>query len=132
MSRQFRQIELSDKALEAGLDSPLNWNSPGEYFAEIAAEPYALKRQLGIQFQYSFDQLDYLQVARLELASGKQITLIRHRGKRQNGILVSAGVADLATGDDLVAELVEALELDPVDITWRAPLFVEPPPRPQP
>lgn len=117
----YRQIRFSEEQLRAGLDSRLNWTSPGEYLAELRLEPAHLQEQFGIQFQPSFDQLDHLNVARVELPSKRQVTFIRHCGSPRAGTLVSADVKDIASSTDLVDEVLTALGMDPSHVTWRAP-----------
>ncbi|MBV9322913.1 MAG: hypothetical protein JO352_03875 [Chloroflexi bacterium] len=115
------QILLTDEQLEAGLDDKMNWPSPGENLMMLSVEPEDLASRFRIKFQESWDDLDYLKVARLQTRSGKQFTLVRHRGTPAPGVLVTVGTGELAAASDFERELMEALEVTPEQVVWRAP-----------
>lgn len=114
---------LTDEHLQAGLDDKINWPTPGENLMMLSLEPENLESRLGITFQESWDGLDHLRVARIQTHSGKQFTLVRHRGGPLPGIIVAVGMGNLASAADIEREVVEALELTSEEIAWRAPSF---------
>jgi hypothetical protein len=90
----------------------------GEPIAVLNAEPDELLRRFGLNFQQSYDDLDEVQVAVLELGSDRRVTLTRHRGSPTQGTVVEALPAEIAHGD-VLAQLGTALELKREDFAWR-------------
>jgi hypothetical protein len=125
VTKPFRQVLLAPERLDAGLDDPGNWSSPGEDLAVVGLEPEALERRLGITFQDSWDDLGDVRVARLELPTGHQFTFLRHTESPAPGTTVVARAEDLGVADDLQQELLNALDLRPQDLAWQAPAVVD-------
>lgn len=126
----YHQIYLTRSQLLAGLNAKINWQSGWEYIFEIDMTPEDLETELGIVFEESFDALDNLRVARIEVSSGSQYTLVSYNGRPANGTLVEADLSDIVREDDLIGEFTKATRIEMSRITWRAPTVV-PWPRPE-
>jgi hypothetical protein len=85
----------------------------------VRPEPEHLQEQWGVTFQDSYDGLDDLKVARIVLESGRQITLISHRGDVGQGILLVAQSEDMSDqSPDLLREFLDTFALDESEVTW--------------
>src|SRR6266581_1724856 len=96
MASPFRQVLLPMAQLAYGLtrrDEPEPTNEemvPWEPIAILVPEPDELHMLSGITFQDTFDQLDYVKVAVMDLISGRRIALIRHTRNTASGTEVHA------------------------------------------
>lgn len=139
----FHQTTLSYEELDYGLvtrtDRPLPPNFepvPWEPIAGFMLEPEDLERALGLRFQETFDGLDYLRLAILELSSGRRVALYRYRGARglllsilpQQFTLVESEMETVAGAvtDAVVREVLDVLTLDPGVVEWRHPRLIKP------
>jgi hypothetical protein len=142
--RRYRQIFLSPEELDYGLTirhdrprPPDHWEAvPWFPVAVLAEDPDALETRLGVTFQDTLDQLDYLRLVLLELPSGLRAALLRHRGAHGSGtdlyILPQQRVSVAALRrhmdaaidsiqDAVLTEIVEALGLDREEVDWVRP-----------
>jgi hypothetical protein len=138
---RYRQVVLSAEELEYGLTRrpdrpppPDHWEPiPWEPIAVLLAEPDALEPRFGIVFQDTFDQLDYLRLALLDLTPGLRVAFVRHRGMQVPGTsvyilpqqLVGAEALrqDLdraldSIQDDALRQIMDDLALRPEDFSW--------------
>lgn len=116
-----KQIRLPEQQLQSGLLEPIQGeNIPDEPIAVLALEPADLEKRLGIAFQQSFDNLDHVDIALLELDSRERFALIRHRGAPTpgTGVHVPHSQASARTLD----EIVKQLGLAPAELSWRKPM----------
>ena len=118
--RLFKQLELPKWQLEAGVYNPRNELVPWGAVAILRLPPDSLHERLGIQFDQSYDDLDFVKVALLELVrSGKRVALVEHVHAPVRGTEIHAEVDRPAAAKDLVNELTEALELAHGDLLWQ-------------
>src|SRR5579883_851489 len=81
MTVAFRQVVIPEDQVRQGLPKLPYWEVPATLpFAITKLEPLDLEDRLGIKFQASFDDLDFLSLAVLALPSGYRFSLIRHWG----------------------------------------------------
>ena len=141
--RVFKQVLLPQSQLAYGLtrrtDQPEPTVAelvPWEPVVVLVPEPRDLHARLGIAFQETHDQLDYLQLAVLDLASGRRIALIRHSRNPAPGTEVHVlprqftSATDLSGvmaaidchQDALVTETLSALGIDAQEVSWRRPI----------
>lgn len=114
----FRQVPLPTPKLEQGLSAFSNEDIPGVPVSMIAPEPSDLEHR-GIYFAQSFDDLDYVQVAVVQLNAGPRLALIRHQGNPMPGTEICAVDASAAS-HQAVATLAEILGVRRGDILWTA------------
>jgi hypothetical protein len=81
----------------------------------IAADPADLESRWGIRFDDSFDNLDYVKVAVVQLRDGPRLTLLLHRGSPVPGIKLCAVDASPASYD--AAQTLVTM-LSPHEIIW--------------
>ena len=93
------QVPLRLEQLEHGLAASSNEDVPSVPITMIAADPADLESQWGIHFDDSFDNLDYVKVAVVQLQAGPRLTLLRHRGSPVPGIELCAVDASPASYD---------------------------------
>lgn len=112
-----RQIQLTDDQLRAGLAAELNRDVPGNVELVINQEPQDLAERLGIEFQETFDNLDYVRMAVLELPGGNRVALLRHRGNPVAGTEVAT--AKSGVDQEFIETVLSSLGLDETNISWR-------------
>jgi hypothetical protein len=114
----FSQVPLRPEQLERGLAASSNEEVPSIPIAMIAADPADLESRCGIRFHDSFDNLDYVKVAVVQLRDGQRLTLLRHRGTPVPDIELCAIDASPASYD--AAQMLVTM-LGPLEISWRRP-----------
>lgn len=143
MIRAFKQVLLPQAQLAYGqtrrTDQPeptVEELVPWEPVATLVPEPDELHVRLAIAFQETHDQLDYLKVAVLDLASGRRIALIRHTRSPGPGTDVHVLPQQFTSATDLpgvmaaidrhqdalITETLSALGIDPQAVSWRRPI----------
>lgn len=85
----------------------------------IGRDLTALEQTYGFVFQDSYDGLDWLKLALLQLPSGTFVTLERHRGNPPLTTNVSVGYRSLRTFGDAMAELMDVLSLQESEVGWK-------------
>ena len=120
-TRAFVQVPLSDKALAGGLAALTEEEVPWWPVAIIALEPSEIEQKHHIEFYDSFDNLDYLKVAVLDMCSGVRVALKRHRGMPGPGTDISVSARHIHDYEPVVAEVADALGLHPDDVLWSRP-----------
>ena len=118
MLRPFSQVPLQPEQLEHGLAATSNEEVPSVPIAMIAADPADLESRWGLRFDESFDNLDYVKVAVVQLQDGPRLTLLLHRGSPVPGIELCAVDASPASYD--AAQTLVTM-LGPLEIIWRRP-----------
>jgi hypothetical protein len=139
----FKQVLLPRAQLAYGLtrrrDQPEPTMAelvPWEPVAVLVPEPDELHARLGITFQETQDQLDYLRLAMLDLASGRRIALVRHSRSPAPGTEVYVLPQQLTSATDLpgvmtaidrhqsalITETLNALGIDAGEVSWRRPI----------
>jgi hypothetical protein len=117
----FAQVPLSDQALSGGLAALPEEEVPWWPVAIIALEPFEIEQKYHIEFNDSFDNLDYLKVAVLDMCSGVRVALKRHRGTPGPGTDIGVSARYIHDYEPVVAEVVDALGLHPDDVLWSRP-----------
>jgi hypothetical protein len=115
----FSQVALRPEQLERGLAASSNEEVPSVPITMIAADPADLESQWGVRFDDSFDNLDYVKVAVLQLRDGPRLTLLVHRGSPVPGIELCA--ADASPASYNAAQTLVSM-LSPHEIIWWRPL----------
>ncbi len=116
-----KQIRLPEQQLQGGLLEPVQGEHiPDEPIAVLDLEPADLEKRLGIAFQQSFDNLDYVDIALLELDSHERFALIRHRGAPSPGTEIHVPHSQASARK--LDEIVRQLGLAPADLSWRKPM----------
>ena len=118
MLRPFSQVPLQPEQLEHGLAATSNEEVPSVPIAMIAADPADLESRWGLRFDESFDNLDYVKVAVVQLQDGPRLTLLLHRGSPVPGIELCAVDASPASYD---AAQTLVTTLSPHEIIWWRP-----------
>ena len=120
--RPFSQVRLRPEQMEHGLAASSNEEVPSVPITMIAADPADLESRWGIRFDDSFDNLDYVKVAVVQLQDGRRLTLLVHRGSSVPGIELCAVDASPASYDaaQTLATLLRPHEI----IWWRPPLGI--------
>jgi hypothetical protein len=141
--RRPKQVLLSQAQLKHGLVAqpgvpPFVGGElvPWEPIAEVRLEPDQLAARTGLIFQDTFDGLDYLKLAVVDLDSGQRIALVRHRGRPlPPGTLIHCLPQRFTSATDLpgvmaaldehqdvlIEETLETLGLEATDVVWRRP-----------
>ena len=114
----FSQVPLRPEQLEHGLAASSNEVVPSVPITMIAADPTDLESRWGTRFDDSFDNLDYVKVAVVQLQDGQRLTLLFHRGSPVPGIELCAVDASPASYD--AAQTLATL-LRPHEIIWWRP-----------
>jgi hypothetical protein len=137
----FRQVLLPMAQLVCGLtrrDEPAPTNEemvPWEPIAILVPEPDELHVLSGITFQDTFDQLDDLKVAVLDLISGRRVALVRHTQNNASGTEVHVLPQQFTSATDLpgimtaidqhqdalITETLDALGIEAAEVSWRRP-----------
>ena len=116
--RPFSQVPLRPEQLERGLAASSNAEVPSVPITVIAADPADLESRWGIRFDDSFDDLDFIKVAVVQLRDGPRLTLLLHRGSPVPGIELCAVNASPASYD--AAQTLVTM-LSPREIIWWRP-----------
>jgi hypothetical protein len=115
---RFHQILLTDDQLRQGpRDREIRWLVPGDPVMLLAAEPADIAEQFGVTFQETFDGLDDLRVAVLELDTGLRFAFARHYGQPVAGTQLLVRGEDPNRGD-VADSVIDALGLQ-ADVLWR-------------
>jgi hypothetical protein len=77
--------------------------------------------EMPLTFEDTFDDLDYVKVAEIELPDGWQFSLRRHRGSPTHGVAVYV-VADDSKMVQALASLLRSLRLTRDRLIWVSPL----------
>src|SRR5437588_8639147 len=116
--RPFSQVPLRPEQVEHGLAASSSEEVPSVPITMIAADPADLECRWGIRFDESFDNLDYVKVAVVQLQDGPRLTLLLHRGSPVPGIELCAVDASPASYD---AAQTLVTTLSPHEIIWWRP-----------
>ena len=114
----FSQVPLRPEQVEHGLAASSSEEVPSVPITMIAADPADLESRWGIRFDDSFDNLDFVKVAVVQLQDGARLTLLLHRGSPVPGIELCAVDASPASYD--AAQTLVTM-LGPLEIIWRRP-----------
>jgi hypothetical protein len=115
MLRDHRQLRIPPRQLSRGLAET---DVPGEPIAYLHAAPGALERRLHVQFQDSFDNLDSLRIALLELPTDQRVALIHHCGLPED-------VTELYVDGhewrqrDMLDDVLRSLGIAKDEVSWR-------------
>ena len=120
-TQAFSQVPLPDEALAGGLAALSEEKVPWWPVAILALEPSEIEQRYHIKFYDSFDNLDYLKVAVLDMCSGVRVALKRHRGTPGPGTDISVSANRIHDYEPVVSEVVDALGLHPDDVLWSRP-----------
>ncbi len=120
-TQAFSQVPLPDEALAGGLAALSEEKVPWWPVAILALEPSEIEQRYHIKFYDSFDNLDYLKVAVLDLCSGVRVALKRHRGTPGPGTDICVPEEIFKHDSAIVSEVVDALGLHPDDVLWSRP-----------
>jgi hypothetical protein len=115
MLKQHKQIKIPYSQLLHGL---MGANVPGEPVAYLKSAPEALGHRYHLTFQESFDNLDALLIAVLELESGPRIALVHHAGFPENQTEVYADRQEWKQ-HDVVPTILRTLDIPESDVSWR-------------
>jgi hypothetical protein len=90
--------------------------------ATIRQEPVEISKSNNLEFQESYDDLDYLVFATLSLPFGCQVSLVRHLNSPEPGIeiCVRYNQPNIPT---VLAETLNAMNLTVDDLTWVHPEY---------
>ena len=116
--RPFSQVPLRPEQVEHGLAASSSEEVPSVPITMIAADPADLESRWGIRFDDSFDNLDFVKVAVVQLRDGPRLTLLLHRGSPVPGIELCAVDASPASYD--AAQTLVTM-LGPLEIILRRP-----------
>jgi hypothetical protein len=106
MENLFSQINLKDWSLS--INKPI---------AVINLDPIELEGKLKIKFNQSFDDLDYYNIAVMELQNGKQFCLVRYRGNPFKGTEI--WVSDKIENIEMELNgILNALNIDLSCLSW--------------
>src|SRR5437763_4922374 len=114
----FSQVPLRPEQLEHGLAASSNEEVPSVLITMIAADPADLESRWAIRFDDSFDNLDYVMVAVVQLQAGPRLTLLLRRGNPVPSIELCAVDESLASYE---AAQALASMLSPHAISWWRP-----------
>jgi hypothetical protein len=92
-----KQVRLGHDVLRSGLHRVSDALVPGYRFALVDVPIGELAHSLGLELEQSFDGLDYVDVAVVELPSGKRTAFMRHSGgpEDQTEVWLPEASADL-------------------------------------
>jgi hypothetical protein len=76
------------------------------------------QKKRSLRFRRGFDDLDYVQFARIRLRPGKTCSLVRHENAPSGGTQVFTSVDSTTPRDDL-RDVLAFLGLSPKDVSWR-------------
>ena len=118
----FSQVPLRPEQVEHGLAASSSEEVPSVPITMIAADPADLESRWGIRFDDSFDNLDFVKVAVVQLQDGPRLTLLFHRGSPGPSIELCA-VDSSPASYDAAQTLVTMLSPHGI-IWWRPPLGI--------
>ena len=78
-----------------------------------------------VDFEDTYDNLDYVRVAAIEVTDGRQFVFRRYRGAPMPGIDVYVA-ADDSQMPRALSSLLRALEIEPDGLRWVSPLARQP------
>ena len=119
--RRARQIPIPDAQLKAGVYGPANRLVPWGMIATLVPRAQALTTRAGIQFADSFDDVDALKVALIEMPSAVLVALVDHLDAPVPAMEVHANVSDAPAVERLLQEVLAALDLTDDAVGWRRP-----------
>lgn len=119
MPGRFKQVMLPEERLRSGLNGIQGMHRE-EPVALICAGPEALEKRLGVVFQDSHDDLDYVKVAALWLNSGQRVSLLRHVRSPSPGTELYVS-AEEAQRPDALDQILESVGLTRSDLSWVRP-----------
>lgn len=117
--RRVRQIDIPTAQLETGVYGPHNTLVPWGAIATLQLGARDLGQRSGIHFAESYDQLDSLWIALLELPSRRHVALVEHLHAPVAGIEVHAAAQEASAAEELLAETMQELALRETDVVWR-------------
>jgi hypothetical protein len=115
MLQEHKQVQIPKSELEHGL---MGANVPGEPVAYIRLSQSDLAYRYHLDFQESFDNLDSLKIAILELASGARVALVHHEGFPANETELYAD-RDEWKLHDVVPSVLKVLDIPEAQLSWR-------------
>lgn len=116
----IRQIHLGEERLTRGLFDKAAAPLPRVDSALLRRSPEDIGRKFGVRFEASWDDLDHLEIALLQIDGGPQFALVRHRGAPVDGTEVWLHPEEWNRPGVLEAVLTE-LDVPPGDVLWRLP-----------
>jgi hypothetical protein len=119
--QRFRQITIPPAQLRSGVFGPANTEVPWGRIALLAPRAQMLAERAGLKFADSFDGLDNLQVALIDVPSAGRVALVDHLGAPEPATEVHADVEGAEAARILKAVLA-ALGLTESDVLWRRPV----------
>jgi uncharacterized protein YjbI with pentapeptide repeats len=97
-------------------------NIPDNIVAMIRQEPADISKLNDLEFQDSYDDLDYLTFAILALPSGNKVALVRHQHSPEPGIEICVS-HDRQNIAEVIEETLKTIDLTPDDLTWVHPEY---------
>lgn len=120
--KSIRQVPIPPEILQQGAFGPHNNLLPWGPLATVRCRPDALSRALNIEFQDSFDDLDDLRVALVEVGqSGRPVALVQHLNAPVSDTIIHVKADDRLSVEALVDEVITGLGIDVSDVTWTRP-----------
>jgi uncharacterized protein YjbI with pentapeptide repeats len=90
--------------------------------AVIRQKPADISKLNGLEFQSSYDDLDYLTFAILSLPSGNKVALVRHQHSPEPGIEICVS-HDRQNVAEVIKETLDEINLTSDDLTWIHPKY---------
>jgi hypothetical protein len=118
------QLRLSESQRNNGLE-PGGVAIPGTPVAIIDLSTEELQSRRTLQFERTFDDLDYLDAALLELPEGQRFALTRHANAPDGGTTISVFEAD-SFDSQLLQQILRSLDIEKTQLRWTAPQFAHP------
>jgi hypothetical protein len=115
---RLRQIAIPQSQLEAGIYGPTNTLVPWGAIATLRPRAVDIAAQIKLHFDLSFDDVDQLQVALLELTPSTRIALVDHLRAPVPATEVHANVDDAVTARQLLMAILAHLQLGEDAVTW--------------
>jgi hypothetical protein len=115
----FHQIPIPPTLLEQGVYGPANTLVPWGAIATLALRATDLARHVPIEFAQSYDDLDYLQVALLDVPPVGRVALVDHLHAPEPATEIHTNVDDPIAVDRVLAAVLQALKLPPTALKWR-------------
>src|SRR3954454_17840184 len=119
--QRFRQIPISPAQLSSGVYGPANTDVAWGRIALLAPRAWMLTERLVVQFPDSFDGLDNLQIAVIDVPFAGRVALVDHLGAPEPATEVHADVEG-AEAAPLLKAVLAALGLTAKDVLWRRPV----------
>lgn len=83
-------------------------------------EPEQISKRVGIQFQETYDDLDYLQLAVIRTSSNKKFGLTRHLHAPVQGVVIHSSADSKTLAEDL-KDILRTLEVQSSEVSWVNP-----------